>query len=69
MQRLNMFQALKEELSGRVAASARGLHDFNKQEGVLKIKQQEQKNIVKDLEKDHDQCCRVIEGCIKKIKA
>ncbi|XP_022662184.1 structural maintenance of chromosomes protein 4-like [Varroa destructor] len=68
-EQLEKANALKEELSGRVAASARGLHDFNKQEGVLKIKQQEQKNIVKDLEKDHDQCCRVIEGCIRKIKA
>lgn len=63
-----LFQALKEELGGKVAASARGLHDFNKQEGVLKSKQQEQNNIVKDLEKDLDQCRRVIDGCVKKIK-
>ncbi|OQR69340.1 structural maintenance of chromosomes protein 4-like, partial [Tropilaelaps mercedesae] len=66
---LEKANVLKEDLTKKVAASARNLHEFNKQEGTLKSKEQQQNNIVKDLEKDLDQCRKVIDGCIKKIKA
>ena len=64
---LIQLQETKQGLSSRVAESARGLHEFNKQENKLKMREVEQQNIVKDLTKELEQCLKIVEHFQQKM--